>query len=680
MIQTNYIYPKFEKGQILSSYLLNTSFGFLEEQNRITRANLIGVGIIDGLNYTFSNGNLTVYPGSAITNDGFIIHIPTKTTYKCCASTGNFKLKEFSPLDTNRQPTSFSYLRKKICYAFYKDEEEALSNDVFETCPIPNSLDNYLVALTIDFPETVKINCNQETCNANYIQTNIVIRPVLVLKNDVPNPYMAITPIQSKCYLNKLNGFDTMLNLKVIQRKTKELFRNNSDILAKSLDLIIEKFYNYNTTNYYDWKKIITEHKDKIKKLLDCQEKIKHDCDVSVLKDATELPQYFLLYLEDLCRAINEFIECYNTFVSNYPFIRTSQNLIDRTIIINHINNNKENEKEFLYRFESAFTNVAFTNECKILERKLCRIYKLSTSFIAHRYNQSESISFKWVKENSPMGDNPIPFYYNENSIKDYWNADKLYSNILNENSIKVESDTLLFQNCYGKNVWKVKTELETFLKEQNISNIKIKTISVGKRRLNEDYYECINKIFNTKKLDISLRFMTSEDESCRKIAKLLGFWEYISLGMLFANKKTRNYYRRKRNDAKKTNALILKSAELAKESEELASEDIEYLANKLKGISPNKMIPFHDKIIDILRTDPKPIDKKYLYSFDDFACFFALKSYINLGYNRNIKNCVYDGGVKLNSTIYLLYFKSGEKNDFRLHKDRFLFGIYKKN
>lgn len=677
MIQTNYIYPKFEKGQILSSYLLNTSFGFLEEQNRITRANLIGVGILDGLNYTLSNGNLILSPGSAITNDGFIIQIPSQTTYKCCASNGNFKIKEFSPLDTNRQPTSFSYIRKKICYAFYKDEEDAKENDVLETCSIPTSLDDFLVALIIDFPETMKINCNQETCNANYIQTNIVIRPVLVLKKDVPNPYRTITSIQSKCYLNKLTGFDTMLNLKVIQRKTKELFKNNSLILAQSLNWIIDKFYNSNTSEFYDWKTIIPEWKDRINKLLNCQTKIKHDCDDSNIKNATELPQYFLLYLEDLCCAINEFIDCYNTFVSNYPLIRTSKNLFDRTIIINHINNNKKEENEYLYRFESAFTNTTFINECKILDRKLCRIYKLSNSFIAHNYNIKSSISFKWAKDNSPMGDNPIPFYYNENSIKDYWNADKLYTNILNENSIKLDSDTLLFQNCYGKNVWEVKKELKNFLSEHNISNTKIKTISVGKRRLEKKYYDCIIKIFETKKSEITNRFMNSKDEDdpCRKIAKLLGFWEYS-----YKSRKDRRRISRKKNDAEKINNLILKTAKLAQDSKELSAIDIEYLANKLKGLSTDKMILFHDKIMDIIRNNPTSIDKDKLYSFDDFASFFALMSYINLGYRSDIKNCIYDGGVKLNSTIYLLYFKSGVKGNPNQHKNRFLFGIYKKN
>jgi len=43
------IYPEFVADQILSSEHLNRLFGYLEEQERLTRANLIGIGIVCGL-------------------------------------------------------------------------------------------------------------------------------------------------------------------------------------------------------------------------------------------------------------------------------------------------------------------------------------------------------------------------------------------------------------------------------------------------------------------------------------------------------------------------------------------------------------------------------------------------------------------------------------------------------
>ncbi len=42
-------YPIFEVNQVLTNSHLNEVFGYLDEQERLTRANLIGIGIVCGL-------------------------------------------------------------------------------------------------------------------------------------------------------------------------------------------------------------------------------------------------------------------------------------------------------------------------------------------------------------------------------------------------------------------------------------------------------------------------------------------------------------------------------------------------------------------------------------------------------------------------------------------------------
>ena len=49
MDTTELTYPVFEANQVLTNAHLNDLFEYLDEQTRLTRANLIGIGIVCGL-------------------------------------------------------------------------------------------------------------------------------------------------------------------------------------------------------------------------------------------------------------------------------------------------------------------------------------------------------------------------------------------------------------------------------------------------------------------------------------------------------------------------------------------------------------------------------------------------------------------------------------------------------
>ena len=49
MLPVNISYPFFEANQVLSNEHLNQLFNYLDEQERLTRTNLIGIGIVCGL-------------------------------------------------------------------------------------------------------------------------------------------------------------------------------------------------------------------------------------------------------------------------------------------------------------------------------------------------------------------------------------------------------------------------------------------------------------------------------------------------------------------------------------------------------------------------------------------------------------------------------------------------------
>jgi hypothetical protein len=75
-------YPKFVADQVLTEKSLNQMFGYLEEQERLTRATLIGIGVMCGMNVKVNaEGNaITITHGVGVTSKGYLVPFP-ETTY-----------------------------------------------------------------------------------------------------------------------------------------------------------------------------------------------------------------------------------------------------------------------------------------------------------------------------------------------------------------------------------------------------------------------------------------------------------------------------------------------------------------------------------------------------------------------------------------------------------------------
>jgi hypothetical protein len=78
MEPTFFTFPQFVANQVLKKDHLNDLFGYLDEQNRLTRTNLIGIGIVCGLDVIPDNagGKITVTRGCGVTSEGYLIALP----------------------------------------------------------------------------------------------------------------------------------------------------------------------------------------------------------------------------------------------------------------------------------------------------------------------------------------------------------------------------------------------------------------------------------------------------------------------------------------------------------------------------------------------------------------------------------------------------------------------------
>ncbi len=77
-------YTVFENNQVLSSTQLNKLVNYLDQQNRLTRARLIGMGVVCGLELEYNSlaNTITISKGTGITSEGYLISLGECITEK----------------------------------------------------------------------------------------------------------------------------------------------------------------------------------------------------------------------------------------------------------------------------------------------------------------------------------------------------------------------------------------------------------------------------------------------------------------------------------------------------------------------------------------------------------------------------------------------------------------------
>ncbi len=173
-------YPVFENNQVLSSSQLNSLVNFLDQQNRLTRAKLIGMGIVCGLeaSYDSSTHNLTISRGSGITSEGYLINLDECPTVKYRPYTLPPGLIYEPFVDPNTQEQDIDL------YELLTDEAQSGAEDKLLNNP-SNFLDDKVVLLFVEcFDKDLK-SCLGTSCDELGKDRILTIRKLLISKDDL---------------------------------------------------------------------------------------------------------------------------------------------------------------------------------------------------------------------------------------------------------------------------------------------------------------------------------------------------------------------------------------------------------------------------------------------------------------------------------------------------------------
>ncbi len=401
-------YPVFEPDQVLKSDHLNNMFNYLDEQNRLTRRNLIGIGIVCGLDSYYSSSTINITKGLGITSLGYLIQFDgSNYTYA-----RNYVL----PDDTQVDEHSF-YSGFKLWKLFSPTTDnplvagdEVLSNSTF--------LQDKVVMLFLEWRNVDLKNCTTIDCDDKGQKAQFTIQPLLIAQKDLAT--FKYTGFQSA----KGNLPDIVLKrynvpFKQLKSPTDVLnsFYNITD--ATTLKSIADAYNNvYNT-----FKPILNgEGSNPFDNLFKILTTI-----ASTIKTSKAIfTEYFYDYIDDLVKAYLEFREKADSLLVEccpdgnlFPFhLALSEALVDSRTNVS--------------AYRNYFIHSPVFGTQKTLAAEVQMLFLRMKLLLGHfSLPDVKTIPGSAVKitpselGKSYLSDRAIPYYYNTATLLNYWNFER---------------------------------------------------------------------------------------------------------------------------------------------------------------------------------------------------------------------------------------------------------------
>jgi hypothetical protein len=189
MLPVQISYPAFEANQVLSNGHLNQLFTYLDEQERLSRTNLIGIGIVCGLEPRLAeNGSsLRISKGCGITSEGYLIVWPDTVElewYRPYAVPENLPYSEFE-YRSGGTPRPFPLWELK---PDRNNDSEAvrLTHDFLRGTNQPSGSNGQkILVLFLEQLAVRNRNCIPNSCSDKGTTVTSTVRPLLVRLQDM---------------------------------------------------------------------------------------------------------------------------------------------------------------------------------------------------------------------------------------------------------------------------------------------------------------------------------------------------------------------------------------------------------------------------------------------------------------------------------------------------------------
>jgi len=498
-------YPVFENNQVLTSDQLNNLVKYLDQQNRLTRSQLIGIGTICGfhIKYDTTENALTITKGVGITSEGFLLeqgdcatrwyrkydYTKSNITYPPFEDITNknhpLDVELFELLSTSTDPTnefklSKTFLADKVVLLFLEIFDQDLKTCLAKSCDEIGQTRIFtvrkLLISTKDMDKVLqRLNIDSyDPTFPNKFELPVITIPRVNIKPDEPaakdkslllKKYVDAVEVVKNDLLNAIKLTYTTYNPILKDIYAKDYFGNGKIIDTEVLDW--DTYLNgdlYGVQYFYDFIKDLTLAYDEFK---NTAFELCNEC----LIDMERFPLHLMLGL-----AIPD--KDYN--IDSTPY-----------------------RNRFIHSPAYSIQKYLTLKTCSLHQRMVSMIISFDLEYISKPDNKIKDLFIVPSHEKlSKLSDRSIPFYYFPDNkdipLIDFWNFDiekrKLSDYILSyhhkknpyplevKNALKYDIDKYSFlriEGLLGKEVESVKSTLEQQKKDYNLS-FKIVTLQLN--------------------------------------------------------------------------------------------------------------------------------------------------------------------------------------------------------
>jgi hypothetical protein len=221
LIEFSTLYSKFNKNQVLTETQLNGFLDYFDDQGRLTRTSLNGVGIVCGFKVSLSEDGITITQGRGVTTDGDLVALLNPSLTENGKKDDTLKSLHFQSKTFTHYKSFFD--NKAVYKKFLNPEEEQITlyelsdvadddfNELSQFKTLESSvLSNMYVLLYVESYAKEDDLCNQLTCDNQGIEQIARLRVLLVSKENAE--YIANKDI----IFSKHNWYETYANLPVV--------------------------------------------------------------------------------------------------------------------------------------------------------------------------------------------------------------------------------------------------------------------------------------------------------------------------------------------------------------------------------------------------------------------------------------------------------------------------------
>jgi PKD repeat protein len=166
-------FPEFVADQLLTADNLNELFHYLDVQERGTRVNLIGIGIVCGLELRVNAAGteVTIGKGCGVTSQGYLVRWDEKS------------FQNYKPYDAAREIV-YDPFYSGGAQRFDIDELKADASEEGITKLTPQYLDDKVALIFVELLREDAKNCDPESCDDKGRDITLSLRPLLVSRKD----------------------------------------------------------------------------------------------------------------------------------------------------------------------------------------------------------------------------------------------------------------------------------------------------------------------------------------------------------------------------------------------------------------------------------------------------------------------------------------------------------------